>query len=35
MENLKNRTRSHAPKSYAVHIEAVPEILKDYANGNR
>ena len=30
MANLKNRTRSHPPRSYATHIEGVPDILNSY-----
>lgn len=31
MEELQHQTRMHNPKSFAVHIEGVPSILKEYA----
>ena len=30
MKGLKNKTRTIAPKSFAVHIQDVPKILKEY-----
>ena len=30
MRELRNNTRAHPPRSYAVHLEEVPDILDEY-----